>query len=103
MSREPWVDGDSASCPRLLRFLALHAVIGAVCGAVAAALLIGLNAAGLRDLLAAGNAMGIGSAMLTIGFALTFASASMGTAIMLLPRARSADAADRRNPPRTMG
>ena len=83
-----WIDGHSARFPRLLRFLAFHAALGAVAGLVLAMVMIGANVAGLRDLMVASEALVLGSAMLAISFALTFASASMGTAIMLLPSER---------------
>lgn len=81
-----WIDGHSTRYPRLLRFLGFHAVTGAAAGAVTAIALILSNVAGLRDLLAASDTIVVGAGMLVTSFALTFASASMGTAVMMLPR-----------------
>jgi len=81
-----WFDHDSARFPRLLRFLGLHAAIGGGVGAALAVALIASNVGGLLDLLWASDAVVIGSAMLVVGFVLTFSSAAMGTAIMMLPR-----------------
>lgn len=81
-----WFDGDSASCPRIVRFLGMHAVLGAVCGLVLAFCLIATNFAGLADLLSESDTVVLGTAMLAASFALTFGAAAMGTAVMLLPR-----------------
>lgn len=81
-----FVDGHSDRFPRLVRFLALHAMFGACLGTIAAGALILANVGGLYDLMAASSALALGSAMLMVSFALTFASAAMGTAVMMLPR-----------------
>jgi hypothetical protein len=81
-----WFDGDSDAWPRLLRFLALHALFGTVAGAFFAIFLIVMNVEGLADLLMQGDRAVIGAAMLIGAFGLTFGAAAMGTAVMLLPR-----------------
>jgi hypothetical protein len=82
------IEQQIARIPKLLRFLAAHALIGAAAGTVAGVALIATNTAGLYDLMAASNTMAIASFMLVSSFALTFAGASVGTAVMLLPRDR---------------
>lgn len=79
-------DGHSERFPKLLRFLALHALFGGVAGVLTAALLIASNVAALYELLVASQSLVIGTVMLCGSFAVTFASAAMGTAVMLLPR-----------------
>jgi hypothetical protein len=72
--------------PRLLRYLALHAIFGAGIGICAAASLLYLDVAGLGTLFAASDMKIEAGVLLFAFFALTFASLSMGSAIMLLPR-----------------
>ena len=72
--------------PRLLRYLALHAAVGAIIGVSAAAALLYLDVAGLGTLFAASDMKIEAGILLFAFFALTFASLSMGSAIMLLPR-----------------
>lgn len=72
--------------PDLIRFLALHALSGALVGCLAAGGLLASDAGGLATLFAeSGSAIPAG-ALLFGGFALTFGSLAMGSAIMLLPR-----------------
>ena len=81
-----WFDGDSAACPRIVRFLGVHAVLGAACGLILSFSLIAMNFAGLGDLLSESDTVVLGTLMLAGSFAVTFGAAAMGTAVMLLPR-----------------
>ena len=78
-----------ARMPRLLRYLALHALIGAAIGVSAAGGLLYLDVAGLGTLFAASDMKIEAGILLFAFFALTFGSLSMGSAIMLLPRDES--------------
>lgn len=71
--------------PQLVRFLGLHCLLGAAFGVVVAAAVIMSNIAGLKDLLETSNDPAVALGMLYFMFALTFASLSMGAAVMLLP------------------
>lgn len=67
------------------RFLAAHAVIGAIVGLVVVAGLWWRDVAGLRELTAMNGEMGVVAVvLLTIGFVVTFSSLSMGFAVMQL-------------------
>jgi len=72
--------------PSLIRFLAVNAGIGGATGCAAAGMLLATDAGGLATLLVEANSIIAGSALLFGGFALTFASLAMGSAIMLLPK-----------------
>jgi hypothetical protein len=72
--------------PQLLRFLATHALIGVGVGCLAALGLLLSDAGGLRTLMIESNSIVAGSALLFGGFALTFGSLAMASAVMLLPR-----------------
>jgi len=74
------------SVPSLLVFLGRHCAIGVSVGFLLIFLLIFGNALGLGDLLRHSEDSWIAVALLAGGFAVTFGSLSMGTAIFLLPR-----------------
>lgn len=71
--------------PTVLRFLAVHAAIGAALGIVFAGLLLLTDAVGLGTLFAGANTPLAAWLLYFFSFALTFASLKMGTAVMLLP------------------
>lgn len=70
----------------LIHFLAYNAAFGALVGCAAAAGMLAFDAGGLRTLLIEAQSILAGGAMLFVGFALTFGSLAMGSAVMLLPR-----------------
>ena len=70
---------------RLLRFLARNGLIGIAAGWLVLAALVGLNVARLRDLLAAAEQGWLVLLLVAAGFAVTFGSLAMGTAVFLLP------------------
>ncbi len=71
---------------RLLVYLAKNCVMGIVAGWLLLAVLIRSNVAQLGDLLF-GNGLELAALILLgAGFAVTFGSLAMGTAIFLLPR-----------------
>ena len=71
---------------RLLVYLAKNCVMGMVAGWLLLAFLIRANVAQLGDLLF-GNGLELTALiLLAAGFAVTFGSLAMGTAIFLLPR-----------------
>lgn len=70
--------------PYLLWFLGLHMAEGAAIGVIFSSLLIMTNAAGLRDLLLEQSYL-LPMLLFYIFNALTFASISMGIAVMRLP------------------
>ena len=69
----------------LLFFLAVHCGIGVALGVAFAALIVLLNVAGLKDLLANSSEPAVPLLMLYAFCALTFGSLKMGIAIMTLP------------------
>lgn len=71
--------------PRLIRFLGLHLLIGAAIGTVFVSVCLLANAAGLNDLIASSGDPFLPLALLYVFNILTFASLSMGAAIMRLP------------------
>lgn len=71
--------------PRLLEFLALHAGIGAAMGIVMAGIVVMSNLGGIRGLLKESSEPYIPMILFFASFALTFASAKMGIAVMSLP------------------
>ena len=74
--------------PKLIRFLGMHAAFGAALGIGIAGALLWLDVAGLGRLFAAEQS-GFAAGLLYFGsFAFTFASAAMGTAVMLLPTSK---------------
>ncbi|MDX2159099.1 MAG: hypothetical protein SFW09_21550 [Hyphomicrobiaceae bacterium] len=72
--------------PRVVSFLAINAVAGAIAGVLAAAGILVTDAGGLMSLAAQSGSTVTASSMLIGGFALTFGSLAMGSAVMLLPR-----------------
>lgn len=72
----------------LLRFLAIHLVIGVVAGVCFAITLVVTNVAGLGDLIARTGQPVIALFALCFVNALTFGSLAMGAGIMGLPRDR---------------
>jgi hypothetical protein len=70
---------------QLVRFLFAHALIGAVIGLVVVAGLFWKDVAGLRELAVMNGQMGVvATVLLSVGFVVTFASLSMGYAVMQL-------------------
>lgn len=80
--------GSKSRTPRIVRLLAINAGIGAAIGMGAAGGLLLTDAGGLATLFAqSGDATQMAAtALLFGGFAITFASLAMGSAVMLLPR-----------------
>jgi hypothetical protein len=74
------------SLPPHIRFLALHALAGALAGSFVAGLLLLADAGGLATLIGSTGSPIAPLALLFGGFIITFASLAMGSAIMLLPR-----------------
>jgi hypothetical protein len=68
----------------LLRFLAVNCAIGVVAGWTLLALLILTDTAGLATLIWNSDSPALPLAMLAGGFAITFGSAAMGAAVMML-------------------
>ena len=73
----------------LLRLLAVNLAAGCAVALLMLAGLLALNPAGLRDLILADGATGL--VLLAFGLIVTFGSAAMGSAIMLLGRERPCD------------
>lgn len=92
------VPGEPAR-PRLLEFLALHCGIGAAIGLGLAGMTVLSNLGGIRDLLKASNEPYVPMILFFASFALTFASAKMGMAVMALPLERPDADADDEEPP----
>lgn len=84
----------------LVRFLAAHLAVGIGAGWTVLGLLLSIDVAGLRSLIANSGDTVVAVAMLAIFFALTFGSLAMGTGIMSLSRSPSAEDKPRREPPR---
>lgn len=70
----------------LLRLLAVNLAIGVSVAVLMLGGLMALNPLKLRDLILADQAGGAALALLMFGFLITFGSAAMGTAIMMLGR-----------------
>ena len=70
----------------LLRLLAVNLAIGISVAVLMLGGLLVLNPLRLRDLILADRAGGAALALLLFGFLITFGSAAMGTAIMMLGR-----------------
>ncbi len=68
----------------LTRFLALHALIGFGIAGLFAAMLFGLDVAGLRSLVVQSSVGWVAASALTFLLCLTFGSVQMGIAIMQL-------------------
>jgi hypothetical protein len=80
-----------ASMPRLLRqplirLLAVNVIAGAIIAALMLGGLLALNPGGLRDLMFADRDPGLALVLLAFGLIVTFGSAAMGSAIMMLGR-----------------
>lgn len=72
--------------PRLLLFLARHCLVGIAAGWMFLGALLSLNVAGLGELLFASEHRLLALLLVAAGFAGTFGSLAMGTAIFLLPK-----------------
>ena len=68
----------------LFRLLAINLAAGTVLAALLVGGLLALNPAGLRDLIFADSSPGTALGLLLFGFVVTFGSAAMGTAIMMV-------------------
>ena len=75
--------------PPLVRLLAVNLLGGAAAAALMLAGLLALNPQGLRDLILADSGGGVALVMLGCGLLITFGSAAMGTAIMMLGKRRA--------------
>lgn len=82
----PTPPGTLETFPKLLRLLAVNAAIGVAIGCAAAAGLLLTDAGGLATLMSETGSYFAAGALLFGGFALTFGSLAMASAIMLLPR-----------------
>lgn len=71
---------------RLLIFLGKNCALGIVAGWLLLAALIRANVGGLGDLLFGNGLELTGLVLVAAGFAVTFGSLAMGTAVFLLPR-----------------
>lgn len=85
--------------PHLVRFLLRHAAIGFGVACVFVALLLALDAHGLRTLMVRGADGWLAAGVLTFAMGLTFGSVQMGVAVMLLT-ARDEGGRGRRRPTR---
>lgn len=74
--------------PYLLWFLGLHMLLGAAIGVAFVSLILLANVAGLRDLIAASREPFLPLFLLYTFHMLTFASVTMGVAIMGVPWSR---------------
>ena len=70
----------------LFRLLAINLAAGTVLAALLVGGLLALNPAGLRDLIFADSSSGTALGLLLFGFVVTFGSAAMGTAIMMVAK-----------------
>jgi hypothetical protein len=75
----------------LIRLLAVNLMIGVAIAVLMFGGLMALNPHGLRDLILADRAGGAALGLLLFGFLVTFGSAAMGTAIMMLGRPPARD------------
>jgi len=82
----PISPGTSGTVPKLLRLLAVHGAMGVAIGCAAAGGLLMTDAGGLATLMGQTGSYAAASALLFGGFALTFGSLAMASAIMMLPR-----------------
>ena len=71
--------------PPLLHFLGLHLVLGAAIGVGFVSVMVLLNMAGLKDLIAEADDPVLPLLLFYVFNVLTFSSVSMGIAIMTLP------------------
>lgn len=73
--------------PALIRFLAGHCALGVAAGVATAALLLWLDVGGIGRLVAGdGGQRWVAIGLLGFGFAVTFGSLAMGSALFLLSR-----------------
>ncbi|MDP2801565.1 MAG: hypothetical protein Q8O26_06745 [Phreatobacter sp.] len=72
--------------PKLLQFLLVNAVIGFGVAGVFVAALIALDVGGFATLTARSDVAPMAVSVLTFFLGLTFASAQMGIAVMMLPK-----------------
>lgn len=70
----------------LFRLLVVHGVAGAILGVLFVIGVLTLDLAGIHSLLSRTGEWVVGLALLTMGSITTFASVSMGGAIMLMPK-----------------
>lgn len=68
---------------RLIRFLAVHAVVGVAIAVVTVALILFGDVGGLRGLIMRSDAGGLALGVMLAFFAITFASVQMSVALML--------------------
>jgi hypothetical protein len=68
----------------LLRYVLPHVAAGSVAGVAGAAAVIATNVGSLRDLVMHADGGWMACALLMFGFALTFGSAALGHAIVML-------------------
>ena len=72
--------------PRVVRLLAINGALGVGVGCAAATGLLMTDAGGLATLMSQTGSYAAAGALLFGGFALTFGSLAMASAIMLLPK-----------------
>lgn len=87
MPHRPAVDRTSTPprIPELIRFLGLYLAVGLAIGVIVASIMIVSNLAGLKTLLVEAQEPLVAIMLLYAFNALTFASVTMGVAIMTLP------------------
>ena len=71
--------------PKLLKFLAIHCAIGVTAGLAFLAILIVTDTAGLGTLIWGSANPYLALLLLAVGMAVTFGSAAMGGAVMMMP------------------
>ncbi len=71
--------------PHLVKFLALHAVIGFAIGLAAVVVIVYQDIGHIGTLIGTSSQRWLALALLSLGFGLTFGSVQMGFAIMLMP------------------
>lgn len=76
---------NAARNPPLFRLLAINCLAGIVTSWLFLAGIIWLDVGGLHQLLSRSSEAGVAIAVLAAGFAVTFGSAAMGTAVWLMP------------------
>ena len=79
--------GERRGTNRVLVVVMRNWLLGIAAGVTTAAVLLALDAAGLRTLLLQSDAAPVGFALLFGGFGITFGGLVAGTAIMFLPEA----------------
>ena len=77
--------GNPARLPKLLSFLGVNALAGATVGLLVVVGLLVTNTFDLKDLISTTSDPVSALLTITVMFMLTFASLTMGTAVMLLP------------------